>query len=37
MISTIVGYDDNDFELGDYFEQSFNNIRGVLKIGFSVF
>ena len=27
MINTIVGYDDNDYKLGDYFEQSFNNIK----------
>ncbi|WP_299884234.1 hypothetical protein [uncultured Lacinutrix sp.] len=27
MISTIVGYDDNDYELGEYFEESFNNIK----------
>jgi len=31
MISTIVGYDDNDYELGDYFEESFINIKKSLE------
>ena len=31
MIRVIVGYDDNDYELGDYFEQSYNDLKESFK------